>query len=47
MKKIDKITLLVLKVFTVTIINISPATVPEHNFPFGGTWSFCYSEQSL
>lgn len=41
----DKITLLALKIFIVTIINLAPATVSEHNFPIGGTWSFCNSEQ--
>lgn len=41
----DKITLLALKNFIVTIINLAPATVPEHNFPIGGTWSLCNSEQ--
>lgn len=41
----DKITSLVLKIFIVTILNLVPATVPGHNFPIGGTWSFCNSEQ--
>lgn len=41
----DKITLTVLKIFIVTIINLAPAIELEYNFPFLGTWSFCYFAQ--
>lgn len=37
--------MLVLKIFIVTVINLALATLWEHNFPVGGTWSFCNSEQ--
>lgn len=43
----DKITWTVLKVFIVTITNLAPAIELEYNFPFCGTWSFCYFAQSL
>lgn len=42
-----KITLLALKVFIVNIITLASSKVPDHNFPFNGRWSFCYSEQTL
>lgn len=42
-----KITLTVLKVFIVTVTNLAPAIELEYNFPFHGTWSFCYFAPSL